>query len=64
MRNTLGIFMGQPEQDQYEDHNMCRKIIIKWNSRREYGVVWTGLIWLQIGSTVSLLKILQVFITF
>jgi hypothetical protein len=46
---------GQKERDHYEDLDISGSIILKWILERQDGVVWTGLIWLSIGTSGGLL---------
>jgi hypothetical protein len=39
---------SQKERDHYQDEDVGRWIILKWNLQRQDGVVWAGLIWLRI----------------
>jgi hypothetical protein len=45
----------QKERKHYEDQDVGEWIIIKWIFERYDGVVWTGLIWLRIGTSGRLL---------
>jgi hypothetical protein len=46
---------SQKERDHWEDQDVGEWTILKWILERENGVVWTGLIWLRIGTTVWIL---------
>jgi hypothetical protein len=51
-RNAYRLFVGKPEgKDHYEDQDVGRWIILKWILEREDRVVWTGLVWLRIGTS-------------
>jgi hypothetical protein len=41
---------SQKERDRYEDLDIGRRII-EWILERLDGVIWTGLIWLRIGTS-------------
>jgi hypothetical protein len=45
-RNAYGILMEKPEE---RDQDVSGRII-KWILERQNEVVWTGLIWLRIGT--------------
>jgi hypothetical protein len=42
---------GQKETDNWEDKNAGGYMILKWVSQRYDGVMWTGFIWLRIGTS-------------
>jgi hypothetical protein len=44
----------QKDRDHYEDIDVGGKRILKWISERYDGVLWTGFIWLRIGTIVGL----------
>jgi hypothetical protein len=46
---------NQKERDHWEDQDASRWIILKWLLERYCGVVWTGLIWLRIGTSEGFL---------
>jgi hypothetical protein len=46
---------SQKERDHYEDQGVGGWIILKRILERQDGVVWTGLIWLRIGTSGGLL---------
>jgi hypothetical protein len=41
--------------DRYEDQDVVGRIILKWALKRWNGVLWTGFIWLMIGTSGGLL---------
>jgi hypothetical protein len=43
------------ERDHWEDQDIGGWIILEWLLKRYDGVVWTGLIWLRIGTSGGLL---------
>jgi hypothetical protein len=45
----------QKERDRWEDQDVSRRTIIKWILEREDAMIWTGLIWLKIGTSGGLL---------
>jgi hypothetical protein len=42
---------SQKEREHEEDLDVCGRIILEWILERYVGVVWTGLIWLRIGTS-------------
>jgi hypothetical protein len=46
---------SQSERDHLEDQDIGEWILLRWILERKDGVVWTGLIWLRIGSSGELL---------
>jgi hypothetical protein len=51
-----GVFWEiQEETDHYEDIDLGGKIIVKWFLQKYCGLIWTGLIWLKIGTSGGLL---------
>jgi hypothetical protein len=46
---------NQKERDDLEDLDVGSRIILKWTLERQDGVVWTGLVWLRIGTSGGLL---------
>jgi hypothetical protein len=46
---------SQKERDHYEDQDVGVWTILKWIFEKENGVVWTGSIWLRIGTSGGLL---------
>jgi hypothetical protein len=46
---------SQRERDQYEDQEVCGWIILESILERWDGVMWTGLVWLKIGTGGELL---------
>jgi len=56
MRNTCKILVGDPEsRDHSEDLGVDWRIILKWISRKLGWEVWTGFIWLSIGTSSGVL---------
>jgi hypothetical protein len=53
--HTCYLWESQKERDHYEDQNIGGWIILRWILEIYDGVVWTGLIWLRIGSSGGLL---------
>jgi hypothetical protein len=53
-RNAYRILVGTRERYHYENLYVSGRIILKWILERYY-VVWTGLIWLRIGTSAGLL---------
>jgi hypothetical protein len=55
-RNANKILVGKlKERDRQEDQDLGGYIILKWISDRWDAVVWTGLIWLRMGTSGGLL---------
>jgi hypothetical protein len=48
-------WVSQRERDHYEDQDVVGWIILRWILQRSDGVVWTGLVWLRIGTGGELL---------
>jgi hypothetical protein len=46
---------SQKERDHWEDPDVGERIILRWILKIQDGVVWTGLIWLRIGTSGGLL---------
>jgi hypothetical protein len=46
---------SQKERDHYEDLELGGRIKLRWILERSDGVIWTGLIWLRIGTSGGLL---------
>jgi hypothetical protein len=47
----IGFWWGsEKERDLQEDLDIGGRIILRWILERQDGVVWTGLIWLRIGT--------------
>jgi hypothetical protein len=46
---------SQKKRDHWEDEDMGDWIILKWILERYNGVVWTGSMWLRIGTSGGLL---------
>jgi hypothetical protein len=46
---------GGKARDHQEDQDVGEWIILKWILKRQDGVIWTGLIWLMIGTSGGLL---------
>jgi hypothetical protein len=50
------VSVGKPEgKRQSEDLDIRGMVILKWTSEKDDGVLWTGLIWLRIGTGGGLL---------
>jgi hypothetical protein len=48
--------VGKPDgKNHWEDLDVGGRIILRWILERKDGVVWTGLIWLRIGTSGGLL---------
>jgi hypothetical protein len=45
----------QKERNHYENLDVGRRTILKWIYEKKDGVVWTGFIWLRIGTSGWLL---------
>jgi hypothetical protein len=55
-RNAYRISVGESEgRDHSEDQDVGGWIILKWILERQDGMVWTGLIWLRMGTCGGLL---------
>jgi hypothetical protein len=54
-RTAYRILVGKPEGKGPLGRPRHDRIILKWISERQDGVVWTGLIWLRIGTSGELL---------
>jgi hypothetical protein len=55
-RTAYMVSVGKPEgKDHWENRDISGKIILKWIIKKQDGVVWTGLIWLRIGTSGRLL---------
>jgi hypothetical protein len=51
MRNAYKILVGNPERrDHAEDLGVDERIMSEWILGKEAGKVWTGCIWLRIGT--------------
>jgi hypothetical protein len=46
---------SQKERDHYKETDVGGKKILRWILERQDGVVWTGLIWLGIGTSEGFL---------
>jgi hypothetical protein len=46
---------SQKERDHKEDVDVGWRVIFKWILEKYYGVIWTGFIWLRIGTSGRLL---------
>jgi hypothetical protein len=56
MRNTYNILAGKPEEKNYlDDLGVDGRIIREWILGKSRGRVWTGFIWLRIGTSGGLL---------
>jgi hypothetical protein len=52
----VGIWWeSQKERDHFEDQDVVGWTILKWILEREDGMIWTGLIWLRVGTSGGLL---------
>jgi hypothetical protein len=55
-RNAYRLLVGKPEgKSHYEDKDVDGLIILGWILERWDGVMWTGLVWLRIGTGGELL---------
>jgi hypothetical protein len=55
-RNAYRLLLGsQKERDHWEDQDVGGWTISKWILERLDGMMWTGLIWLRIGTSGRLL---------
>jgi hypothetical protein len=57
-KNACRILIGKPEGKRPLGRPRCSwvdNIVFEWIFERQDGVVWTGLIWLRIGTSVGLL---------
>jgi hypothetical protein len=55
-RNTYKALVRKlKERDHSEERDVIGRIILEWILERYDGVVWTGLIWLRIGTSGGLL---------
>jgi hypothetical protein len=55
-RNACRILVGKPEGERPAGRPGLRgRIILKWILERKDGVVWTGVIWIRIGTSGGLL---------
>jgi hypothetical protein len=52
-RNAYRIFVGKPKKK--EDHDVGGRVILSWILEKSDGVIWTGSIWLRIGTSGGLL---------
>jgi hypothetical protein len=50
MRNAYSILVGRPEGNHLEDQVVDGRIILEWILGKR-GRVWTGFIWLRIGTS-------------
>jgi hypothetical protein len=56
MYSYIGYWWGsQKERGHYEDQDVGGRTIVKYILERWDGIVWTGLIWLRIGTSGELL---------
>jgi hypothetical protein len=49
------LWESQKERDHYENLDLGGRMIQEWVLEKEDGVVWTGFIWLRIGTSGRLL---------
>jgi hypothetical protein len=55
-RKHIGCWWeSQKERDHWEDQDIGGRTILKWILERQDGVVWTGSIWVRIGTGGGLL---------
>jgi hypothetical protein len=46
------VLVGKPEgKNHYKDLDVGGRIILRWILEKQDGVVWTGFIWLRIGTS-------------
>jgi hypothetical protein len=50
-KECIEDFGGKARRDHYEDLDVGGRIILKWILERQDEMVWTGLIWLRIGTS-------------
>jgi hypothetical protein len=56
MRNAYGVLVRKHERrDHCEDFGLDRRIILKWILKKQTEGMWTGFIWLKIGTNGRLL---------
>jgi hypothetical protein len=56
MRNACRVLVGKPQtRDHYEDPDIVGRVILRWILEKCDRVVWTGYIWLRIGTSGGLL---------
>jgi hypothetical protein len=59
-RNAYRVWLErQKERDQYEDLDVGGTIILKQILEKEYGVVWTVLMWLRVRPTKGSCELLR-----
>jgi hypothetical protein len=46
---------SRKERDHQEELDVCGRIILRWILEKQYGMVWTGFIWLRISTSGGLL---------
>ena len=55
-RGAYSVLVGKPEEgDHFEDPDTDGRIILKWIFKMWNGGVWTGYVWLRIGTGGRLL---------
>jgi hypothetical protein len=54
-RRAYGILVGKPEGKRPLGRQRREWTVLKWILEGEYGMIWTGFIWLRIGTTGELL---------
>jgi hypothetical protein len=56
LRNSYKIFIGKPEGENHsEDLDIDGRIILEWILGKWGGMMWTGFIWITIGTNGELL---------
>jgi hypothetical protein len=55
-RNVFGLLVEKPEEKRpLGQPHVDRRTILNWILERQDGVVWTGLVWLRIGTSEGML---------
>jgi hypothetical protein len=54
-RNAYRLLVRKPEGKRPPGRPRCRRILLGWILERWDGVMWTGLVWLRIGTGGELL---------